>query len=151
MPYDPFADLSDAESHFENAAGGGPADMACSLDAANGHDTVVLDDSEGDTALDKCKAAGAKTHTSKNKKVLKRKRTAAQPTSNRRRPYDADKHLLLNKISEAVVELVRCVFLPTKKGLEPLALWPQFTAAWRGVNFGNRTWIVLSAKSMWFA
>ena len=49
MLYDPFADLSDTETHFENVAGGGPADVG--VGGAAG-DSVLRGPVAGDVVMD---------------------------------------------------------------------------------------------------
>ena len=158
MLRDPFADVL-----FGVATDLGG--VACSLDAANAQDIIVVNDLEESpvpgTDVGASKAvATKKKNIAAQENIRKRKRPPAASKTPVRRKYDAEKHLVLTALPENDGANIKTVFVPTHQKQKntastdasfALALWPQFDAAWRGANFGDRTWLVLSSQSPWFS
>ena len=157
MPYDPFAALCEA------AELGG---VACSLDAADAPDIIVLDGQQDSTFPGTDGGASEavatqKKNTASPENPRKRKQPKAAAKTAARRKYDADKHLKLTPLPPQDGAHIKTVFvpIPPKKKTRTastdasfaLALWPQFGADWSGADFGDRTWLVLSSQSPWFS
>jgi hypothetical protein len=156
MPYDPFAAALGDDTDLEDATTCGSNGVARSLDAANAHDIIVLDDlteaplSGTDVGATKS-AATNNTNIAAKENIRKRQRMSAEATTAVRRKFDASKSLNLTPIPEKDGSNIKTVFVPVKNSFLALPLWPQFVAAWRGANFGKRTWVVLSSQSKWFS
>jgi hypothetical protein len=156
MPYDPFAAALGDDTDLEDATTCGSNGVARSLDAANAHDIIVLDDlteaplSGTDVGATKS-AATSNTNIAAKENIRKRQRMSAEATPAVRRKFDASKSLNLTPIPEKDGSNIKTVFVPVKNSFLALPLWPQFVAAWRGANFGKRTWVVLSSQSKWFS
>jgi hypothetical protein len=66
------------------------------------------------------------------------------------RKVDPTQQLKTTPVAEANCPEIRCIFVPRKKGgQEAIPLWPQFTAVWKGADFGGTTWLSVSTQSRW--
>lgn len=120
--------------------------VARSLDTANAQDIIVLDVVEDpplpDIDVGASEAAPKKKTIAAKENVRTRMRTSAQVREKHRRLYDVDKHLVLTPLPAEQGAAIKSVFLPSIKHSEDaLPLWPQFDAAWRGADFGVRTFV----------
>ena len=154
MEFDPFALALGLDSDADDDPSDVADALARSLEAAGAQSMIVLDDAEDveapEAAGDAPEATDEKKETAaKGQTAPKRKKTPAAACQKRLRRTHAPKQFVLMEIPPKQGAQITSVFVPTKTTDDAVALWPQFTAEWKGAKLGDKTWIVFSSQSRW--
>ena len=133
---DPFAEALCSDSD-DGADGTNPAEAhSPGTNPAEAHSPVAGTAPVAATTPRKRALAAAKATV-----ATKRKRSAPNPLE----------VLIMTPLNEVGGTKIESIFVPARKGEQTHAipLWPQFTAVWRGADFGNRTWLKVAPTSRW--
>ena len=159
MPSDPFADAlnADDDSDLDSEATLAMNGAAPSLDASDEEhvkDVVDLCEEDEHTAklAESSKPKGTRPTAFRKRKLSSSKASGSQPIGAKKskRDYNPDVSHKLTVVKHTNGDDIKCVFLPrTKGGQEAIPLLPRFDAAWDKVDFGDRTWIVVSSTARW--